>query len=93
VQITAGARHSCALQDDGEIDCWGLNQAGQLGDGTVVNRTHPVPIAGGHRFAQISAGYSHTCGVTRSGVGLCWGESSRGELGNTIREVRRPRPL
>ncbi|MFK7985814.1 MAG: RCC1 domain-containing protein [Sandaracinaceae bacterium] len=33
VQVTAGWRHACALDDAGVVRCWGRNQEGQLGDG------------------------------------------------------------
>ena len=38
--------HTLALLEDGTISAWGLNDAGQLGDGTTENRTHPVQVKG-----------------------------------------------
>ncbi|HEY0038082.1 MAG TPA: lamin tail domain-containing protein [Longimicrobium sp.] len=37
--------HACALQSgNGNVYCWGLNDRGQLGDGTRTNRPVPVPV-------------------------------------------------
>lgn len=38
--------HSVVLTDDGELIAWGLNDAGQLGDGTTENRAAPTRIGG-----------------------------------------------
>src|SRR5438270_4799324 len=38
--------------------CWGLNDRGQLGDDTYVNRATPVPLSSVLTFTAISAGRS-----------------------------------
>src|SRR5262245_10443767 len=35
VEITAGAAHACALSDDGQVWCWGANNLGQAGVGSI----------------------------------------------------------
>lgn len=80
--VAAGGRHSCALDADGSATCWGANDQGQLGDGTLEDRAAPATVAGSLAFTQLSAGASHTCGVTRDGDAYCWGTNERGQLGD-----------
>lgn len=44
--ITIGGSCVFALNPDGTVWAWGNNSAGQLGDGTVVDRTTPVQVSG-----------------------------------------------
>jgi alpha-tubulin suppressor-like RCC1 family protein len=37
----AGSYHSCAVTTAGGMKCWGWNGNGQLGDGTLTDRTAP----------------------------------------------------
>lgn len=81
--ITAGFHHSCAATGAGAITCWGLNDHGQLGDGTRVNRTRPAQVVGLSRGASLpTGGWSYSCAVAAGGVGKCWGANESGQLGN-----------
>jgi len=44
VQITVGIEHSCLLDAEGRVACWGDNDFGQLGDGTTTDRLAPVRV-------------------------------------------------
>ncbi len=44
--IAVGLEHMCALALDGSVFCWGDNEFGQLGDGTMVNSPVPVAVRG-----------------------------------------------
>jgi alpha-tubulin suppressor-like RCC1 family protein len=79
-QITAGSGHTCAMKTNGDVLCWGLNNQGQVGDGTATNRLVPVQVASG--AIAVSAGYFHTCILTTPGVSQCWGNNAQGNMGN-----------
>ncbi len=42
--------HTCALKTDGTVSCWGGNDNGQVGDGSVVEALAPRPVVGGAVF-------------------------------------------
>lgn len=82
--IGGGYAHSCAVQADGAVVCWGRNVEGQLGDGTRTTRRSPVPVVGmGAAVVRLSvSGDGHTCAVTTAGALKCWGENGVGQLGD-----------
>src|SRR2546422_11192125 len=49
--IDLGGFHSCARFQDGTVRCWGMNDLGQLGDGTQINSATPAAVAGITRAA------------------------------------------
>ena len=60
-QISTGYEHSCVLSTAGAAYCWGSNNDGQLGSGSMAGRGVPVAVhsAGvmsGRTLTQITAG-------------------------------------
>jgi alpha-tubulin suppressor-like RCC1 family protein len=46
-QVSASEiRHTCGVTTGNLSYCWGQNDNGQLGDGTLRNRARPTPVAG-----------------------------------------------
>jgi alpha-tubulin suppressor-like RCC1 family protein len=83
VEVAAGFDHTCARMKDGTLWCWGLNDAGEVGDGTATNRNVPVQVTAlGNTVAGVSAGDEHTCARKTDGTLWCWGYNGFGQLGD-----------
>jgi len=83
MQITTGLFHSCGLDINRQVWCWGRNAAGQLGDGTTTNRLVPAAVPGMNGVIQITTGDLHSCALRDTGRVFCWGSNSAGQLGDT----------
>lgn len=46
VELRAGAHHTCARRRSGQVQCWGENARGQVGDGTAIARLVPTAVIG-----------------------------------------------
>ena len=44
--VSAGESHTCVITASAAVNCWGRNAAGQLGDGTTIDRRMPVTVIG-----------------------------------------------
>lgn len=92
VEITTGARHSCALDDEGSAWCWGDGSRGQLGAPGVAAATTPVAVGrrGGMRdpIVDIAAGGDTTCAATAAGAAYCWGSDAHHQLGTAASRDR-----
>lgn len=89
--VSSGGKHTCALLDNGQMKCWGLNHSGQLGLGDTNDRGDnagemgdalpAIDLGTGRSAVTISAGGAHTCAVLDNGDVKCWGDFSAGQLG------------
>lgn len=83
VHISAGHYHTCAVLDTGAVQCWGVNNYGQLGDSTTTTRNVPTNVSGLSSGAiQVSTGTDHSCARLSSGGVRCWGGNYAGQIGN-----------
>lgn len=98
--IAAGQEHTCALLSDiassnqSQLQCWGDNMSGQLGDdGNEMAASKPVTIALPPLLTIAAGGYS-TCAIDVTNVGYCWGANGHGELGTgDTSQANTPKPL
>jgi alpha-tubulin suppressor-like RCC1 family protein len=95
-QVVAGYFHTCALEDDGRVACWGRDDSGDLGSGTadetcgkellprsVPCSSRPRLVEGLPRAARLAAGGS--CAIGDAGELFCWGANEFGQLGSEER--------
>jgi alpha-tubulin suppressor-like RCC1 family protein len=78
--ISMGHDHAC-LVAAGRVWCFGLNDSGQLGDGTYTDRGAPVLVQGLTNVTAVAAGSYHTCALRTDQTLWCWGSNYLGELG------------
>lgn len=85
VQVSAGAAHTCSINEVGALFCWGSNQHGQLGfvptsleDNEVLV---PRRVKGEQIWRKVAASEKHSCGLTDAGDIYCWGDSEFGKAG------------
>ncbi len=77
--LDSGAYHTLAIKQDSSLWAWGRNNAGQLGDGTQINRNAPVRIGDG--YVAVSAGMYHSLGLQADSTLWAWGLNNVGQLG------------
>ncbi len=90
VELSLGARHSCARRRTGTIVCWGENRWGQLGNGagaaqlkTLIHA--PVNALKVSGAAEVASGSEFTCARMATGSVVCWGRNDHQQLGSGTR--------
>jgi alpha-tubulin suppressor-like RCC1 family protein len=87
-----GYYHSLGLRDDGSLWAWGLNNFGQLGNGTsgegtsqnVPVRVVSTDVSGTKWTSCGGGGRYHSLGLRDDGSLYAWGYNTSGQLGNEI---------
>jgi cysteine-rich repeat protein len=78
--VALGSDHTCALQTDGSLWCWGADAAGQLGMGAMPYvRARPNRLAGTWR--TVTCGSDFSCAIRDDGSLWCWGLNNVSQLG------------
>lgn len=88
--VAAGESTTCAVDQKGDLWCWGSGSVGQLGRdpttrcGNDLNAwlctERPVRIEGIHDVRSVAVA-SHICAATAAGNVFCWGANEAGQLG------------
>lgn len=80
-ELVAGAFHTCGVDVDGTVWCWGDTLHGQTGPDAGEDAHGPVAVSGLSGVQDIAAGFLHTCAVDVGGAVWCWGNADDGRLG------------
>ncbi|MFH1438345.1 MAG: RCC1 repeat-containing protein, partial [Pseudomonadota bacterium] len=81
--VACGGGHTCARLAGFNVECWGANDMGQLGDGTRTQRLTPVPAIGmDGGVSRVAAGDGFTCVRMDFGAVECWGDNTWGQVGD-----------
>jgi len=76
--IAANRSTTCDVKS-GSVYCWGKNDWGQLGVGSLSNmsaRSAPATVG-----VHVTMGWNHTCSNDANGVVRCWGANDDGQVG------------
>ena len=75
--IAAGGRTSAAIMNNGDLYIWGINNYGQLGDGSTTNQSRPSRKMKGVK--QVALSGSHTLALKNDGTLWTWGHGALGD--------------
>ncbi len=92
--VSTGLYGSAALKSDGSLWAWGINNAGQLGNGSSDSASHPCPTQvllpgttgptdpANHNWAAVNGWNYSTLAIQSDGSLWAWGINNWGQLGN-----------
>lgn len=82
-QVSGGQGHTCGVQRDGTLWCWGRNSTNELGLGDAYDDQirSPAQVGTDSDWQLVEAGQNHTCGLRTGGQVDCWGGNDSGQLG------------
>jgi len=85
--VTSDLDNYCAILSTSAVDCWGINNHGQLGNGTVNGPDGgeaydtPQTVTGLSGVASLAPDGEGVCALLSAGGVDCWGDNAFGELG------------
>eukprot|EP00268_Persea_americana_P066002 TRINITY_DN8903_c0_g1_i3.p1 TRINITY_DN8903_c0_g1~~TRINITY_DN8903_c0_g1_i3.p1 ORF type:complete len:194 (+),score=46.61 TRINITY_DN8903_c0_g1_i3:214-795(+) len=82
--VAAGAEHTAAITEDGDLYGWGWGRYGNLGLGDRSDRLVPEKVSAvdGQKMVSVACGWRHTISVSSSGSLYTYGWSKYGQLGH-----------
>jgi len=90
--VSGGRIFSAAVDTSGDVWTWGANFNGQLGDGTLINRSSPAKASIGGVSAVASATHADFALALKSNAVWAWGAGFQGQMGNGTALTNNPTP-
>jgi ELWxxDGT repeat protein len=104
LSLVTGEWNTCALDNNGNVFCWGRNGNGQIGNGQTGtagcgssgHKCKDTPTATndlGSDVISLAFGHQHGCGLLDTGVVKCWGRNNNGQLGTSGGDKNTPQTV
>ena len=85
IDVSAGENYTLAVKSNGTLWGWGLNNNGEVGDGTSTQVSIPTRLGTDTNWQAVSAGVgaaeTHSHAIKTNGTLWSWGKNSWGQLG------------
>ncbi|MCX4240502.1 RCC1 domain-containing protein [Paraliomyxa miuraensis] len=81
VDVEGGLDTTCALDNLGQVYCWGDNADGQLGVGNTMDSANPQMVTLPSAAETINLGDDFSCALLLTDQVFCWGESEDFQTG------------
>ena len=95
LSVSVGEGHTCAIQQDHSLWCWGTDDYGQVGN-PDARTPNPVPfqVHPNERWIMVVSGRFFNCAIKTDNSAWCWGANANGQLGNlTLESQSEPVPV
>ncbi|MDB2623701.1 putative Ig domain-containing protein, partial [Candidatus Poseidoniales archaeon] len=104
LSLVTGEWNTCALDNNGNVFCWGRNGNGQIGNGQTGtagcgssgHKCKDTPTATndlGSDVISLAFGHQHACGLLDTGAVKCWGRNNNGQLGTNSGDKDTPQTV
>ena len=83
IKVATGINHSCAIDTDNQLWCWGSNstyQVNGLGNSFYL-RPQAINAADVSGWKEVDLGYGHSCAISDTDNAYCWGDNFTGRTG------------
>ncbi|NUM59010.1 MAG: hypothetical protein HUU56_10285 [Bdellovibrionaceae bacterium] len=74
--VAAGLAHTCVLMKTGSVQCWGRNEFGQVGDGSIETAYSPKGTSIKGDATSISVNNYTSCAIVLNKL-KCWGRENQ----------------
>ena len=76
IKLARGEDHSCGIDMNQDLYCWGTNGAGQLGINNTTTEEAPTQENLGLKWLDVTAANEITCAIDTKRDAYCWGDNT-----------------